>query len=52
VKRNGGDDDSRLASQDASQTTRGAVVKELLPAALDDELGQDDRQGQLGSLAA
>ena len=52
MKRDGSDDDSRLVSQDASQSTRGAVVQNLLPAVLDDELREDDGQGQLGSLGA
>jgi hypothetical protein len=48
----GGDDDSGLTSEGASEPAGGAVVEGLLPAVLDDELRQDDGQRQLGSLGA
>jgi hypothetical protein len=47
VKWDGGDNHSRLAAEGASQSSGGAVVQELLPAMLDDELGQDDGQREL-----
>jgi hypothetical protein len=50
VKRNDRDDHSRMASQGASKPTRGAIVQRPMPAVLDDELGQDDGQSELGSL--
>ena len=56
VKRNGGNNNARLVAQGAPQplgiikpigAAGGAVVQELLPAVLDDELGQDDRHREL-----
>ena len=47
VKRNGGNNNARLVAQGAPQPAGGAVVQELLPAVLDDELGQDDRHREL-----
>jgi len=40
----GGDDDAGLAAQGAAELSCGAVVQDLVPAVLDDQLGQDDRE--------
>lgn len=52
VEWNGGDDDSRLTPQSASEPSNRAVVQGLVPAVFDDQLGQDDGEREPGSLPA